>query len=208
MLSNLPFTLYSERPKPPNDNPQFLFLKLPFRDKLEPLTPADESKDKVKPCKVFFFVTILMIPAEPSASYLAEGEVITSTVLIISAGICLNASAILDAIMVDGLLLIKTRTLVEPRSDGLPSKSTESIGTFFNTSVASPPLLEASFSALYTVRSTRSSIKARCPSTVTSESIFELCCNLITPKSRSSFFSVMLTNTVLLSYPIKETTIL
>ena len=161
VLSNLPFTLYSERPKPPKDNPHVLFLKLPFKAKLDPRAPTEESNDNVKPCKVFFFVTILMIPADPSASYFADGDVITSTVLIISAGICFKASVILEAIIVDGLLLINTFTFVEPRKEGLPSKSTESIGTFFKTSVASPPLLEASFSALYTVRSTRSSINAR-----------------------------------------------
>ena len=108
-------------------------------DKLEPLTPADVSKEKVKPCKVFFLVTMLMIPALPSASYLADGEVITSTVLIISAGICFKASAILDAKIVDGLLLINTLIFEEPLKEGFPSRSTDNIGTFLSTSVASPP---------------------------------------------------------------------
>ncbi len=91
---------------------------------------------------------MLIIPAEPSASYFADGDVITSTVLIISAGICFKASAMLDAIIVEGLLLINTFTLEDPRNEGLPSKSTDNMGTFFKTSVASPPLLVASFSAL------------------------------------------------------------
>ena len=102
----------------------------------------------VSPCNVFFFVIILIIPEEPSASYLAEGEVITSTDLIISAGICFNASATLLAMIVEGLLLIKTFTFELPLNDTLPSKSTVRDGTFLRTSAPSPPLLVISFSAL------------------------------------------------------------
>src|SRR5450432_4231035 len=92
------------------------------------------------PCIVFFLVIILIIPADPSASYLAEGEVITSTVLIWSAGICLSASATLLAVMVEGLLLMSTLIFWLPRKDTFPSMSTDNIGTRLSTSVASPPL--------------------------------------------------------------------
>src|SRR5438045_583974 len=80
------------------------------------------------PRSVFFFVMILMIPAVPSASYLADGEVITSTCLIISAGICFNASETLRATMLDGLLLIRTLILELPRNWTFPSMSTATDG--------------------------------------------------------------------------------
>ena len=58
-----------------------------------------------------------MMPPVPSASYLAEGVVITSTLLIWSAGICFSASAMLLAEMVLGRLLMSTRMFWEPRVD-------------------------------------------------------------------------------------------
>jgi len=51
----------------------------------------------------------------------------------------LSASATLLAVMVEGLLLISTRMFWLPRKETFPSISTESIGTRFSTSVASPP---------------------------------------------------------------------
>ena len=91
---------------------------------------------------------MLMIPLEPSASYLADGEVITSTLLIWSAGMAFSASAILPAMVPDGFPLIKTVMPVLPRKETFPSKSTESRGTFRRTSVAFPPAIGTSFSAL------------------------------------------------------------
>jgi hypothetical protein len=54
----------------------------------------------------------------------------------------------LPAVMVEGRLLMSTRMFWLPRSDTLPSRSTDSMGTFRSTSVASPPLLVWSASAL------------------------------------------------------------
>ena len=52
-----------------------------------------------------------MIPAVPSALYLAEGEVITSTFSTLSDGNCFSASLLLIPTNPDGLPLIRILTL-------------------------------------------------------------------------------------------------
>src|SRR5690606_41215254 len=91
---------------------------------------------RTAPSSTFFFVMILMIPEDPSASYFAEGDVITSTDLMSSAGIALSASAMLEAAIVEGRLLMSTRILLLPRRLTLPYRSTESKGTRFGPSGA------------------------------------------------------------------------
>ena len=160
VFKNSPGTLYCARPKPPSEKPILPVRRLPFRLRLLLRVPALASMPSVAPRRLLLLVMMLMMPPEPSASYLAEGEVMTSTVLIWSAGICFSASAMLLAEMVEGLLLMSTLMLLEPRRLTLPSRSTLSSGTRLSTSVASPPRVVWSFSALYTVRSTRSSMMA------------------------------------------------
>ena len=46
------------------------------------LVPTEEFMEPVKPSTDLRLVIILTIPAVPSPSYLADGEVITSTLLI------------------------------------------------------------------------------------------------------------------------------
>ena len=148
LFSKLPKILYPERPNPPKEKPSFPFLADPWRPKLDPLHPAAELILSVIPCRLFFLVTMLITPEVPSASNLADGEVITSTALISSAGICRKASAMEEAAIAEGLLSIKTRILELPLIDTLPFKSTDSMGTRRSTSVASPPAVVLSFSAL------------------------------------------------------------
>ena len=67
------------------------FLKFIF--KLLPTVlgkPEFNANDPLKPSKFCFLSMILRIPAVPEASYLAEGDVITSTFSIDSAGSCLS----------------------------------------------------------------------------------------------------------------------
>src|SRR5476651_987988 len=91
-----------------------LFWRVPTPPLIAPLTPDI----------LVLLVMILMIPAVPSASYLADGEVITSMVLIWSDGKDLSTSARLFAIAPDGLPLISTFTFWSPRRDTLPLIST------------------------------------------------------------------------------------
>ncbi len=91
-----------------------------------------------------------MIPADPSASYLDEGLVITSTLSMSCAGRLLNPSASLIPTNPDGWPLIKIRTPSLPLRDTFPSTSTETEGTLSSTSCAVPPLLVRSFPTLNT----------------------------------------------------------
>ena len=87
-------------------------------------------------------------PPPPSASYLADGLVITSTFSIASAGIKRKASAILIAF--DGFPSISTLTLSLPRKLTFPSTSTETEGILSKTSLTVPPFTIRSFPTLYT----------------------------------------------------------
>ena len=79
-----------------------------------------------------------MIPALPSASYRAEGFVITSTLSSASAEIVRSASAIFTAF--EGFPSIRIFTLSFPRRLTFPSPSTVTEGTLSSTSLADPPL--------------------------------------------------------------------
>src|ERR1700761_1679000 len=97
--------------------------------------------EPVKPSWAFFFITMLMIPDWPSASYFDEGLVITSMVSIALAGIDCKISVRLLPVNVDGLPLINTLTSLDPRKLKLPSTSTCTDGTLANRAVAEPPWL-------------------------------------------------------------------
>ncbi len=104
--------------------------------------PTPPLTEPLQPDMFFCLVMILMIPAEPSASYLADGEVITSMLLIWSAGMVFSNTSdkLADVAPDDGLPLISTRTFWSPRrQDTFPFMSTATSGTFCNTSVALPP---------------------------------------------------------------------
>ena len=101
------------------------------------------------PSNLLLFNMILSIPAVPSDSYLAEGEVITSTFSIDSAGNCLNASVEFNPTNPDGLPLIRIRTLSFPRKATLPSTSTDTDGTLSKTSLTVPPRTVKSYPTLY-----------------------------------------------------------
>ena len=58
-----------------------------IKTQLEPLMPALVRIISEVPSNLFFWVMMLITPPVPSASYLADGEVMTSTDFISSAGI-------------------------------------------------------------------------------------------------------------------------
>ena len=103
----------------------------------------------LRPCNLLRLRMMFKIPAVPSASYLAEGEVITSTRAIDSAGSCRKASVELRPTSPEGFPLIKIRTSSFPRKETLPSTSTETEGTLSSTSLTVPPLTVKSFPTLY-----------------------------------------------------------
>ncbi len=80
-----------------------------------------------------------MIPPPPSASYRADGFVITSTFSTASAGNSFKASAILIPAKPDGLPSIKIRTFSFPLKATVPSASTVTEGTLSKTSLTVPP---------------------------------------------------------------------
>ncbi len=89
------------------------------------------------------------IPAVPSASYRADGEVITSTFSIDSAGNCLSASVEFSPTSPEGFPFIKIRTLSLPLSATFPSTSTDTEGTLSKTSLTVPPFTVKSLPTLY-----------------------------------------------------------
>ena len=89
-----------------------------------------------------------MIPAVPSASYLADGEVITSTRSIASAGSWLKTSVLPNPAMAEGFPLIRILTLSLPLRLIPPSISTEIEGTLFKASLTVPPAVVRSFPIL------------------------------------------------------------
>ena len=91
-----------------------LLVGAPIFVVIEPFNPS-----------VFSFLKIIFkIPAVPSASYLAEGDVITSTRSMASAGSWRNASVEPKPAIADGFPLIKIRTFSLPRKLMAPSTST------------------------------------------------------------------------------------
>ena len=84
---------------------------------------------------------IFITPPEPSASYFADGFVITSILSISSADMDFNASAKLPDSSPEGRPLIKNLIFLLPRIETLPSISTSTMGTFDNISLKEEPLL-------------------------------------------------------------------
>ena len=82
---------------------------------------------------------IFKIPAVPSAEYLADGDVTTSTFSIDSEGNDLRPWGPDRPTRPDGFPLIKILTLLFPRNEILPSKSTSIEGIFASTSETLPP---------------------------------------------------------------------
>ena len=71
--------------------------------------PYPMVKLPFNPAFVFFFSTILIIPTSPSASYFADGLLITSILSICEDGIASNTALVLDAVIPDGFPLINTQ---------------------------------------------------------------------------------------------------
>ena len=109
--------------------------------------PVVNCKELPKPPFLFRFKIILMIPPVPSASYFADGLVITSTFSILSEGIDSNP---LLAVKTEGFPLINIRTLEFPRKLTAPSISTLTDGTLFKISLTEPPFEIKSFPTLKT----------------------------------------------------------
>ena len=110
--------------------------------------PALTIKLPLSPFKLSFLKITLIIPAVPSAPYLAEGEVITSTLSIDSAGRFCSPCGPDIPTSPEGLPLIRILTFSFPLRDTLPSKSTDTEGTFPKTSATFPPLTVRSLPTL------------------------------------------------------------
>ncbi len=123
------------------------------------------------------------MPAVPSASYLAEGDVITSTRSIASAGNWRRASVPLKPTKAEGFPSINILTFSFPLKLTFPSTSTSTEGTLSKTSEAEPPLTVMSFPTLYILLSKRISTVDFSAIITTSSSVFEFSDNLIVPKS-------------------------
>ena len=91
-----------------------------------------------------------MIPAFPSASYFAEGLVITSICFTDDAGICFKTSLPFNVV---GLPSIRTTKSELPRKVTLPCGSTCTEGVFSRAVAELPPALFKSFSTFTTLRS-------------------------------------------------------
>ena len=103
-------------------------------------SPILELKEPLSPFNLFFLNTIFMIPAVPSASYLADGEVMISTFSTLSDGNCFSASLLLIPTNPEGLPLISIVTLWFPLSETFPSTSTATDGRLSKTSLTLLPL--------------------------------------------------------------------
>jgi len=99
------------------------------------------------PVRLSRFVTILMIPAPPSASNLAEAFVMISIFSTAAAGILSRASC---GSSTEGLPSIITVKFELPRRETFPSISTSTEGTFSRISTAVPPLAERNCDASIT----------------------------------------------------------
>ena len=109
-----------------------------------------------------------MTPAIPSASYLAEGLVITSTRSTRFAGSCRSPLLPLKLTSPEGLPSIRIRTLAEPLKLTFPSGSTATEGRFIRMSEALPPAFARSLPTLNIRLSRESSINVFSPCTTTS----------------------------------------
>ena len=167
---------------------RFHFSVLQFALKAVPALagkPKSSCKDPLKPINLFFLNMMFKIPAVPSASYLADGEVITSTFSIASAGICLNASAPFMPTKALGLPSINMVTFSFPRKLTVPSTLTCTDGTLPKTSLAFPPRIDKSLPILNIFLSKRISTVVFSATITISSKPFVASDNFITPKSLS-----------------------
>ncbi len=111
---------------------------------------------------------MLMIPALPAASYLAEGLAISSIWSMLELGIFFSSRATSWGDMFVGLPSIIMITPFLPRMDILSSLSTCMPGDCWSTSSAVPPAATMLFSTFTTILSAFCSIKGRLPVTFTS----------------------------------------
>ena len=131
LMVSLPFFTVANTPPPP---PVF-----------EPLA----ENVAVYPSGPFPTVMILMIPPTPSASYFGPGFVITSTFLMLAAGILFNTSLGLLVIMLFGLPFTYALNDELPFTFTLSCPSTLTIGTFFSISITVFTPASGSSSTLY-----------------------------------------------------------
>ena len=101
-----------------------------------------------------FLSIIFIIPPLPSASYLAEGDVITSTFSMASAGNSFMNDE-LTPTNLDGFPFIRILAASLPLKSIFPSISVETEGILSNTSVPVPPLTVKSFPTVYIFLSNR-----------------------------------------------------
>ncbi len=123
------------------------------------------------------------MPPTPSPSYLAEGEVITSTFTISEPGKPFNASFTFRANMDVSLPLSRTLKLLWPLTEILPEPSTVTKGVFLKISIADSVLANGSFSTLNTILSSSNSTNGFLASTFTPLSSVPFLASVITPKS-------------------------
>ena len=123
------------------------------------------------------------IPAVPSASYLAEGLVITSTFSMASAGNCLRASVEPNPASAEGFPLMSILTFSLPLRLMAPSTSTFTDGTLFRASLTVAPLMVRSLPILYIFLSNLTSTVVRSPTTSTSLSWATSNASFMVPKS-------------------------
>ncbi len=136
-------------------------------------TPKVAVNEPFKPFLLSFFRIILIIPAIPSASYRADGLVMTSILSIRSPCSILKASGLLRPTSPEGLPSTSIRTFELPRKLTFPSTSTATEGTLSSISEAFLPLLVRSLATLKTLLSRLNSICCFSADTTTSERVSE-----------------------------------
>ena len=111
-------------------------------------SPRFALKEPLNPSFLDFLRIILIIPPFPSASYLADGDVITSTFSMASAGNSFMNEELIPTNL-DGFPLIKILAASFPLNKIFPSVSVETEGILSNTSVPVPPLTVRSLPTVY-----------------------------------------------------------
>ena len=101
-----------------------------------------------------FLRIIFIIPPLPSASYLAEGDVITSTFSMASAGNSFMNDELIPTNL-DGFPFIRILAASLPLKSIFPSISVETDGILSSTSVPVPPLTVKSLPTVYIFLSNR-----------------------------------------------------
>ena len=155
----------------------------------------------LNPESIFFFITILMMPAIPSGSYFTEGLVIISMFWMADEGICFRASLPLSTL---GRPSIKTVKLDEPRRLTFPSISTSTEGVFSSTVIAVPPAALMSLVTLITFLSILYSTLFRSATTSTSPTFVRSTASSIVPISTVTILGEIFTSfTLVIANPIK-----